>query len=144
MRISDWSSDVCSSDLKSDPNSKIGRAYTAFLDAAAVEAKGLAPIEPWLNKVRAVDKAGLAALLAEADRNGVSHFFGGYVGQDDKNPDVYIYSLYQDGLGMPDRDFYLKPGARNEKLQIAYLTHLENMLVLAGETDAAARAQRSE
>src|SRR3546814_15017417 len=42
---------------------------------------------------------------------------------------------------MPDRDFYLKPGARNEKLQIAYLTHLENMLVLAGETDAAARAQ---
>src|SRR3546814_18244915 len=87
MRISDWSSDVCSSDLKSDPNSKIGRAYTAFLDAAAVEAKGLAPIEPWLNKVRAVDKAGLAALLAEADRNGVSHFFGGYVGQDDKTPD---------------------------------------------------------
>src|SRR3546814_8340443 len=85
MRISDWSSDVCSSDLKSDPNSKIGRAYTAFLDAAAVEAKGLAPIEPWLNKVRAVDKAGLAALLAEADRNGVTHFFGGYVGQDDKN-----------------------------------------------------------
>src|SRR3546814_19777212 len=102
MRISDWSSDVCSSDLangawakataipadksnygvfteladlsqqrtrdileaaKSDPNSKIGRAYTAFLDAAAVEAKGLAPIAPWLNKVRAVDKAGLAALL---------------------------------------------------------------------------------
>src|SRR3546814_6755963 len=97
MRISDWSSDVCSSDL--------------------------------------------AALLAEADRNGVSHFFGGYVGQDDKNPDVYIYSLYQDGRGRPDRDFYLKPGARNEKLQIAYLTHLENRLVLAGETDAAARAQ---
>jgi len=126
---------------KSDPGSKIGRAYAAYLDAAAVEAKGLAPIEPWLTKVRGVDKAGLAALLAEADRNGVSHFFGGYVGQDDKNPDVYIYSLYQGGLGMPDRDFYLKAGARNEALQAAYLKHLENMLVLAGEANAAARAQ---
>src|SRR3546814_8377657 len=52
---------------KSDPNSKIGRAYTAYLDAGAVEAKGLAPIEPWLTKVRSVDKAGLAGLLAEAD-----------------------------------------------------------------------------
>src|SRR3546814_20942161 len=102
---------------KSDATGKICRAYTAYLDAGAGEAKGLAPIEPWLTKVRSVDKAGLAGLLAEADRNGVSHFFGGYVGQDDKNPDVYIYSLYQDGLGMPDRDFYLKPGARNEKLQ---------------------------
>ena len=126
---------------KGDPDSMIGRAYASFLDAQAVEAKGLAPIEPWLNKIRTVDKAGLAALLAEADRNGVSHFFGGYVGQDDKNPDVYIYSLYQGGIGMPDRDFYLKPGERNEKLQAAYLKHLQNMLTLAGEANAAARAQ---
>ena len=126
---------------KGDPGSMIGRAYASFLDARTVEAKGLAPIEPWLNKIRTVDKAGLAALLAEADRNGVSHFFGGYVGQDDKNPEVYIYSLYQGGIGMPDRDFYLKPGERNEKLQAAYLQHLQNILTLAGETNAAARAQ---
>ncbi len=88
---------------KGDPNSMIGRAYASYLDSASVEAKGLAPIQPWLAKIRAVDKPGLAALLAEADRNGVSHFFGGYVGQDDKNPDVYIYTMFQGGLGMPDR-----------------------------------------
>jgi putative endopeptidase len=76
---------------KDDPDSMIGRAYASYLDAPAVEAKGLAPIEPWLAKVRGVDKAGLAKLLAEADRNGIQQFFGGYVGQDDKNPDVYIY-----------------------------------------------------
>ncbi|MGV3729737.1 MAG: M13 family metallopeptidase [Sphingopyxis sp.] len=126
---------------KTDPNSMIGRAYAAFLDAAAVEAKGLAPIEPWLNQIRTVDKAGLAGLLAEADRNGVSHFFGGYVGQDDKNPEVYIYTMFQGGLGMPDRDFYLKDNDRNTKLQAAYLQHLQNVLTLAGETDAAARAK---
>ena len=126
---------------KADPNSMIGRAYASYLDAAAVEAKGLAPIQPWLNKIRAVDKAGLAKLLAEADRNGVQHFFGGYVGQDDKNPEVYIYTMFQGGIGMPDRDFYLKENERNTKLQAAYLKHVENVLTLAGEKDAAARAK---
>ena len=126
---------------KGDPNSMIGRAYSSYLDSATVEAKGLAPIQPWLNKIRAVEKPGLAALLAEADRNGVQHFFGGYVGQDDKNPDVYTYIIFQGGIGMPDRDFYLKENERNTGLQAAYLKHLENVLTLAGEKDAAARAR---
>ena len=126
---------------KADPNSMIGRAYASYLDAPAVEAKGLAPIQPWLNKIRAVDKAGLAKLLAEADRSGVQHFFGGYVGQDDKNPEVYIYTMFQGGIGMPDRDFYLKENERNTKLQAAYLQHLQNVLTLAGEKDAAGRAK---
>jgi len=126
---------------KADPNSMTGRAYAAYLDAAAVEAKGLGPIEPWLNQVRTVDKTDLAGLLAEADRNGVRHFFGGYVGQDDKNPEVYIYTMFQGGIGMPDRDFYLKENERNAKLQAAYLQHLENVLTLAGEKDASARAR---
>ncbi len=126
---------------KGDPDSMIGRAYASYLDTAAVEAKGLAPIQPWLNKVRAVDKGGLAKLLAEADRNGVQHFFGGFVGQDDKNPDVYIYTMFQGGIGMPDRDFYLKENERNAKLQAAYVKHLENVLTLAGEKDAATRAK---
>ena len=126
---------------KADPSSMIGRNYAAYLDGAAVEAKGLAPIQPWLTKIRAVEKPGLAALLAEADRNGVQHFFGGFVGQDDKNPEVYIYTMFQGGIGMPDRDFYLKDNERNAKLQAAYLTHLENVLTLAGETNAAARAK---
>ncbi|HEV2599367.1 M13 family metallopeptidase [Sphingopyxis sp.] len=126
---------------KGDPNSMIGRAYASYLDSATVEAKGLAPIQPWLNKIRAVEKPGLAALLAEADRSGVQHFFGGYVGQDDKNPDVYTYIIFQGGIGMPDRDFYLKDNERNTALQAAYLKHLENVLTLAGETNAAARAK---
>lgn len=126
---------------KDNPDSMIGRAYSSYLDSATVEAKGLAPIQPWLNQIRGVDKAGLAKLLATADRNGVRHFFGGYVGQDDKNPDVYIYSMFQGGLGMPDRDFYLKEGERFDKTRAAYLVHLENVLILAGEANAKARAQ---
>ena len=127
-------------EAKGNPDSKIGRAYAAYLDTATVEARGLSPIRPWLDKIRRTDKAAMPALMAEADRNGVGHLFGGYVGQDDKNPDVYIYSLYQGGIGMPDRDYYLKEGERFAKLRADYVKHLENVLTLAGESNAAARA----
>lgn len=126
---------------KSDANSKAGRAYAAFLDSATVEARGLSPIQPMLTQIRGTKKADLPKLLAELDRAGVDHFFGGYVGQDDKNPDVYIYSMGQSGLGMPDRDFYLKDSERNAALRAQYLKHLENILTIAGERNAAARAK---
>ena len=55
-----------------DPNSKIGRAYATFLDTGTIEAKGLAPIRPWLKKIAALtDRAQYPALLAEADRAGI-------------------------------------------------------------------------
>src|SRR4051794_35781351 len=93
---------------RNDPASRIGIAYSSFLDEAAVEAQGLTPIEPWLNQIRGLDRrAGYAALEGEAARNGITGLFGGGVGQDDRNTDVYITQLGQAGLGMPDRDMYL-------------------------------------
>ena len=88
---------------KDDANSKIGVAYSTYLDQAAIDAKGLAPIQPWLNQIKAVkSKAGLPALYAQADRNGVPVPFASYVGQDDKNPEVYALNLFQAGIGMPE------------------------------------------
>ena len=93
---------------KDDPSSRIGMAYSSFLDEAAVEAKGLAPIQPWLDQVRGLNnRGGYAALEGEAARNGITGLFGGFVAQDDRNTDVYITTLGQAGLGMPDRDMYL-------------------------------------
>jgi len=122
--------------------SKIGAAYAAFLDEAAIESKGLAPLQPWLAKVRGLgSKAGYAALLAEADRNGIPGVVGGYVGQDDKNPEVYAYTMGQAGLGMPDRDYYLSTDAKLVETRAKYLAHLTNVLTLAGEANAPARAK---
>jgi putative endopeptidase len=125
---------------KGDAMSKIGRAYAAFLDTAAIEKAGLAPIQPWLARIRTVDKAGYPALLAEADRNGVDIPFGLYVGQDDKDPDVYAVNLMQSGLGMPDRDYYLSTDAKLVQTRAAYQAHLAKLLTLAGEKDVDARA----
>ena len=122
--------------------SKIGIAYATYLDTAGIEAKGLAPIQPWLKRIKGLgDKAGYAALLAEADRNGVGVPFGSGVGQDSRQPELYTVSLRQSGLGMPDRDYYLSDDAKLAAARTAYQAHLAKLLTMAGEPDAAARAQ---
>ncbi len=123
-----------------DPNSKIGRAYATFLDRAAIDAKGLAPIQPWLTKVKGATRATYPALVAEASRAGIGGPFGAYVGQDDKQPEIYALSLAQAGLGMPDRDYYLGTDAKLVETKAAYQAHIAKMLTLAGEPNAAARA----
>ncbi|SEM61746.1 putative endopeptidase [Sphingomonas gellani] len=122
--------------------SKIGTAYATYNDTAAIEAKGLAPIQPWLNKVKALsDKAGYAALVAEADRNGISIPFGAGVGQDDKAPETYIVGISQAGLGLPDRDYYLKNDPKLAETKAAYQAHIAKVFTLAGEPNAEARAK---
>ena len=126
---------------KADPSSKIGRAYASFLNTAAIEAKGLAPIAPWLNRIKSLtSQAGYAALAAEADRNGVGLPFGTGISQDAKNPNSYVLELRQSGLGMPDRDYYLSPDPKLAETKAAYQAHLARMLTLAGEPNAAPRA----
>ena len=125
-----------------DPSSKIGAAYASYMDEAAVEAKGLAPFQPWLNQVRGLkSRAGLAGLYAQAGKLQIGTPFGGFVGQDDKAPDQYILQFYQAGLGMPDRDYYLSKDPKLAETKAKYVQHLTNLLTLAGEANAAARAK---
>ena len=126
---------------KDRKGSKAGDVYASFLDTATVEKKGLKPIQPWLKTVRGVkSKAAFEKLMPVAARNGVSALFGGYVGQDDKNPDMYIFQIYQGGTGLPDRDMYLVENDKFEGIRKAYIEYLGKMLTLAGEKNAAARA----
>ena len=128
--------------IKDDPNNKAAAAYASFLDEAGVEAKGLAPIEPWLNEIRGLkSRAGYAALQAQAARNGVGGLFAGGVSQDDKQSDAYIFGLVQNGLGLPDRDMYLLDEPNLVELRTAYVDHMAKMLTLAGEANAVARAK---
>ena len=124
-----------------DPASKIGAVYASYMDAAAVDKKGMAPIQPWLNEIKAVkDHKAYVALAAKAARAGIDGPFAFYVGQDDKDPETNIVSLRQDGLGLPDRDYYLEKDDKMAAIRTAYIAHLEKVLALAGEGDAKARA----
>ena len=125
-----------------DPNSMIGGAYQSFMDTAAIEAKGLAPFDPWLGQVRGLtSKKDLAALYAEADRLSIDGPFRLFIGQDDKAPEQYSLNLVQSGLGMPDRDYYLSKDPKLAETKTKYLQHLTNVLNLAGEKNAGARAK---
>ena len=125
-----------------DPKSRIGAAYASFMDTAAIEAKGLAPFQPWLKQVRGVkSKAGLAALYSQADRLGINIPYNMFIGQDRKASDQYAMNVVQGGLGMPDRDYYLSTDAKQVETKAKYLQHLANVLTLAGEANAAARAK---
>ena len=125
-----------------DPSNKIGLAYATFLDTAAIEAKGLTPIKPWLDEIDALSSnAGYASLAAKAGKRGIGGPVYFYVGQDDKNPDRYVAQTGQSGLGMPDRDYYLSADPKIAATRAQYLTHLTNVLTLAGRPNPAARAK---
>src|SRR4051794_10092145 len=124
------------------PDSRIGSAYASFMDTAAIEAKGLTPFEPWLGEVRNIKaKKDLATLYSDADRLGISTPFNMFIGQDRKASDQYALNVLQGGLGMPDRDYYLSKDPKLAETKAKYLQHLTNMLTLAGEKNAAARAK---
>lgn len=124
-----------------DPQSKIGAGYAAYLDSQSIEAGGLKPIMPWLNKIKRLrTRDGYAALVAEADRSGVGVPFGSGVGQDAKDPTSYVVGLRQAGLGLPDRDYYLKDDAKFVAIRAAYTDHIAKMFTMAGEKNAGERA----
>jgi putative endopeptidase len=125
-----------------DPNSKIGNAYASFMDEAGIDAKGLSPFEPWLSEVRGTkSKRDLAKLYSDADHLGIDVPYRMFVGQDRKASDQYALNVFQGGLGMPDRDYYLSSDPKLIETRTKYLEHLTNMLTLAGEPNAAARAK---
>ena len=124
-----------------DANSKIGTAYATFLDRPAIDAKGLAPIQPWLDTIKAATKTTYPALLAQAAAGGIHGVVAGSVGQDDKNPGVYVLNVNQSGLGLPDRDYYLATDGKLAEAKVAYQAHIAKVLTMAGEANADARAK---
>ncbi len=81
---------------KNDPSSKIGNAYAAYLDLPTVEAKGLNPIKPWLDQIKAVKTpADYAVIVAKATRNGVSVPFRGGVGSGRQGAPTPISSAFR-------------------------------------------------
>ncbi len=115
---------------------KIATYYASFMDEAAIEARGLAPIKADLARIAAVKtQKALVREFADAAR----HFRGSpmvtIVAQDDKDPEAYIANLAQGGLGLPDRDMYDANAAQFAKVRDGYKAYLATMLGFAGIKD---------
>ncbi len=120
---------------------RLGDAYAACLDEATVEKLGPAPLQADLARIAALrDKAGLPALLGAIHRAGGRGLFTFGSFQDYKNATVYMAALDQGGLGLPDRDYYVKDDARFVEMRQKYRAHVGRMFELAGDSAAAAAA----
>jgi len=120
---------------------KIGDYYAACLDEAAIDRKGLEPLQPELDRIRGLNsKSQLADEVAHLHRSGVPALFEFGSGQDFKDSNAVIAQLDQGGLGLPDRDYYLKEDAKSAELRQKYVAHVGKMFGLAGRSPAEAKA----
>ena len=120
---------------------KIGDYYAACMDEKAIDAKGLAPLQPELDRIRALkDKSGLAQEIARLHRHGVDALFEFGSGQDSRDSSQVMAQLDQGGLSLPDRDYYLKEDPESAALRQKYVAHVQRMFELAGEEPEKAKA----
>ena len=122
---------------------KVGDFYGSFMDEAAIEAKGLAPLKHYLDHVAGIsNRTQLAKAFGMLTRMGVDVPVGVGPQQDLKNPNIYSVYVGQGGLGMPDRDYYLdQKNPKFADIRAKYETHVAAMLRLGGYSEPEARAK---
>jgi putative endopeptidase len=132
---------------------KVGDYYASYMDEAGIEKRGLTPLGDQLAAIAAIgDAHALAAyiggtLRADVDALNSTNFytdrlFGIWITQDLNDPAHAVPYLLQGGLGLPDRDYYVQPGARMDGIRSAYRAHIVAMLKLAAIGDPDAKAAR--
>ena len=126
---------------KGSTEQKVADFYASGMDEAAIERAGTAPLTPLFAKVDGIKSAkDLALVLGQLRLSGSSGAFSFMVAQDPKESTRYIGSLNQGGLGLPDRDYYLKEDGKSKDLRDKYVAHVAKMFQLAGDTPDAATA----
>ncbi|HTB19478.1 MAG TPA: M13 family metallopeptidase [Bryobacteraceae bacterium] len=120
---------------------KIGDYYSSCMDEPAIEKLGSKPLEPELKRIDAISsKEQITGELVRLSLAGVGVFFNFSSSPDAKNSMQVIADADQGGLGLPDRDYYLKDDAKSVKLRTQYVAHVQKMLELLGESPLQAAA----
>jgi putative endopeptidase len=122
---------------------KVGDFYLSFMDTARVESLGLTPLAAELARIDAIaTPRDVARYIGANQRLGMQLPFAWYSSPDNKNSSVYIGSLFQTGLTMPDRDYYLSPDEKYAAYRAKFAEYVEKLLALAGERNAKSAATR--
>jgi putative endopeptidase len=121
------------------PQARLKAAYAAFMDTAGIEARGLAPAKPYLDRIAAIRNRD--DLLRTFAAPGFAAPMGAGVFADAKDSGRYALYFDQGGLGLPDRDFYLVDNPRFAEIRARYLDYLGFLLGKAGYADPKATAR---
>ena len=122
---------------------KVGGFYKSFIDDARIESLGIQPLAVELAAIDGITTiSDLPAAFARAARTGVRLPFSVGVQQDPQRSDVYAVLVSQSGLGMPDRDYYLRTDERFIAIRTAYVRYIATLFALAKRPDADGAAAR--
>lgn len=125
------------------PERKVGTYYRSGMDTDRIEHLGTTPIEPWLERISGIDTlADVGDVVADMHGLGIGVLFDFGVLPDFEDSTANLLYLGQSGLGLPDRDYYLRDDDRSRQLLEDYRGHIRNMLALIGDDEAAASADR--
>lgn len=126
----------------SSPEQLVRDFYHSALDMPARNRAGLTPLTPWLDRVAKIrDVPSLVTTLAHIEKIGGGGPWGFGVDQDMKDSTKYILYIHQSGLGMPDRDYYLKDDSESKRVRAAYQKHVAAIFMLAGSSKVVAKRQ---
>lgn len=119
---------------------KIGDFYNTGMDTAKIESQGLAPIQPLFDQINAIQtKEDVMKVVADFHTRGIYPLFSFFSDADQKNSTMVVAYIYQGGLGMPDRDYYMKDDQRSKDIQDAYQMHLQKMFSLSGADETTSK-----
>lgn len=120
---------------------KIGALYAMGLDSTKLNADGVAPIKEELAAINALaTKSDVSKMVATLHKEGMAPFFALFVDADEKNSAMNIVQLYQAGIGMGDRDYYLLEDEGSAKMRDAYKAYINKLFTLAGSSPEQADA----
>lgn len=118
---------------------KIGDFYFAGMDTASIEALGINAISKYLEKIQNINsKEKLIEIISEMHVNGQNPLFNFFASADAKNSSMVISQLFQGGLGLPDRDYYLKDDDRSKEIRARYSLHISKMFSLSESDESSA------
>ncbi len=113
---------------------KIGDFYASCMDTAAIDAAGTRPIEPDLARIAAIKSVvDLQAAAEHLHSQGIGALFRFNSTQDAKDSTQVIGAAFQGGLGLPEREYYLKEDDKSKQLREAYVKHVGKMFELLGD-----------
>jgi putative endopeptidase len=138
--------DAAASDPKNPLQKQFGDYFAACMDTATVEKKGLSPLQPaWKAIDGLTDVKQLPALMAKLENAGTPDgFFGFGVGQDDKDSSKQIAQIFQGGLSLPDRDYYIVDNEHFKTIRDQYVAHVTKMFTMAGDTPEQAAKEAAD
>ncbi len=125
---------------RSAVDQKIGDYYASCMDLKTIDSAGLRPLDSSLAEIdRLGSKSAIAVVAARLTNDNVLFNFGS--NQDFKDASQVIAEADQGGLGLPDRDYYLKEDTKSQELRAAYVAHVQKMFELLGDKPATAAAE---